>query len=258
MKKLLSTLLLALAPMLANAEEAVHLDHAPDRSTNVPALQHGAQLFVNYCLSCHGAQSMRYNRLHDIGLTDEQIKANLLFSGEKVGDLMTVSLSKKDGKAWFGAAPPDLSVIARSKSSESGTGPDWLYTYLRSFYRDDSRPTGWNNTVFPNVGMPHVLYELQGTQRLVKPEAAKGEEGKGEKKEEAEHAPATLELEKPGMLSKLDYDVAVADLVGFLVYMAEPDATHRKQLGILVLIFLGLFLLPCAWYLHHVYWKNIH
>jgi len=261
MKKLISTLLLALAAGLplsfssvafAN-EEGVHLDHVEDRSTNVQSLQNGAKLFVNYCLNCHGAQSMRYNRLKDIGLTDEQIKANLLFTADKVGETMTISLTKADGKAWFGAAPPDLSVIARSKSSEAGSGADWLYTYLRTFYRDPERPTGWNNLVFPNVGMPHVLYELQGEQRAVfVQEKNPHEEGKTITKFEG------FEIEKAGTLSKLDYDKAVADLVGFLVWMGEPEAAHRKQLGILVLLFLGLLLLPCAWWLHHVYWKDIH
>lgn len=257
MKKLISTLLLALAaavagPAFAN-EEGVHLDHAPDRSTNVQSLQNGAKLFVNYCLNCHGAASMRYNRLKDIGLTEEQIKANLLFTADKVGETMNVSLTKKDGKDWFGASPPDLSVIARSKSSEAGTGADWLYTYLRTFYRDSDRPTGWNNLVFPNVGMPHVLYELQGQQKAVfVQEKDPHAEGKMVTKFEG------FELEKAGSLSKLEYDNAVADLVGFLVWMGEPEAAHRKQLGILVLLFLGLLLLPCAWWLHHVYWKDIH
>jgi ubiquinol-cytochrome c reductase cytochrome c1 subunit len=257
MKNLISTFLLALAaavagPALAN-EGGAHLDHAPDRSTNVQALQNGAKLFVNYCLNCHGAQSMRYNRLKDIGLTEEQIKANLLFTADKVGETMTVSLTRKDGKEWFGASPPDLSVIARSKSSEAGTGADWLYTYLRTFYRDSDRPTGWNNLVFPNVGMPHVLYELQGQNKAVFVEK---KDPHDEKKTVTEFE--GFEVEKAGALSKLEYDNAVADLVGFLVWMGEPEAAHRKQLGILVLLFLGLLLLPCAWWLHHVYWKDIH
>jgi len=256
MKKLISTLLLALAacaaPALAN-EGGFPLDRVEDRSSNVQALQNGAKLFVNYCLNCHGAQSMRYNRLKDIGLTEEQIKANLLFTADKVGETMTVSLTRKDGKEWFGASPPDLSVIARSKSSEAGSGADWLYTYLRTFYRDGDRPTGWNNLVFPNVGMPHALYELQGQQKAVfVQEKDPHEAGKTITKFEK------FEVEKPGTLTKLQYDEAVADLVGFLVWMGEPDAVHRKQLGILVLLFLGLLLLPCAWWLHHVYWKDIH
>ena len=134
------------------------LDTAPKRVNSEAALQNGAKLFVNYCLNCHGAVSMRYNRLRDIGLTDEQIKQNLLFSGEKVGDMMTVAISPKDAKAWFGAMPPDLSVIARAK------GADYLYTYLRTFYKDDTKATGWNNMAFPSVGMPHVMWELQGVR----------------------------------------------------------------------------------------------
>lgn len=261
MKKLISTLLVALLPAMApalfpaiaQADEGVRLDHVDDRSNDLPALQHGAKLFVNYCLNCHGAQAMRYNRMHDIGLTDEQIKANLLFSADKVGDLMTVALTKADGKAWLGAAPPDLSVIARSKASEAGSGADWLYTYLRSFYRDSDRPTGWNNLIDPNVAMPHVLYELQGEQRAVYvDEKDPHEEGK------TVHKFESFEIDKPGKLSKVDYEIAVTDLVGFLVWMGEPEAEHRRQLGILVLIFLGVFLLPCAWLLKRSYWKGIH
>jgi len=261
MKKQISTLLLAAcaafaavlsAPASAN-EEDVKLDRVEDRSANNLALQNGARLFVNYCLNCHGAQSMRYNRLKDIGLTDEQIKANLLFTADKVGETMTVALSKQDGKEWFGASPPDLSVIARAKSSGAGSGADWLYTYLRSFYRDNERPTGWNNTVFPNVGMPHVLYEMQGEQmpKYVN-EKDPHDATKTVKKFEG------FEQVKAGTMTKLKYDEAVADLVAYLVWMGEPGAAHRKQLGLLVLIFLIMFLLPCAWWLKHAYWKNIH
>ena len=143
-KKLLATL--ALLPGLALANEGgIALDKAPDRSNNMAALQHGAKLFVNYCLNCHNASSMRYNRLKDLGLSEEQIKANLLFTGDKVGEMMTTSMKPADAKAWFGVVPPDLSVISRAKSSGAGGGGDYLYTYLRTFYKDDTRPTGWNN-----------------------------------------------------------------------------------------------------------------
>jgi len=156
LKKLIATLAFIPALVMAN-EGGFPLDHAPDRSTDMAALQNGAKLFINYCLNCHSASAMRYNRLRDIGLTEDQIKTNLLFTGEKVGDLMKTTMAPKDAKAWFGAVPPDLSVIARAKASEAGSGADWLYTYLRTYYKDESRPTGWNNMVFPNVGMPHVL-----------------------------------------------------------------------------------------------------
>ena len=241
------------APAFA-AESSVKLDRAPmDKATDVQALQRGAKLFVNYCLNCHSAQSMRYNRMKDIGLTEEQIKTNLLFTGEKVGEMMTVSMTKKDGKEWFGAAPPDLSVIARSKASGDGSGADWLYTYLRSFYRDSSRETGWNNTVFQNVGMPHVLWELQGEQRAVFAKVPDAHD-----KTKMVEVFEGFEIAKPGMLNKLDYDRSIGDLVGFLVWMGEPDAAFRKQLGVLVLIFLGVFMLPCAWLLNRAYWKDIH
>jgi ubiquinol-cytochrome c reductase cytochrome c1 subunit len=260
MKKTLLNLMVSVAavaalasPAVAN-ESSVKLDHAPmGKATDVQALQRGAKLFVNYCLNCHSAQSMRYNRLKDIGLTDEQIKTNLLFTGEKVGEMMTVALTKKDAKEWFGAAPPDLSVIARSKGSGDGSGADWLYTYLRGFYRDASRETGWNNIAFHNVGMPHVLWDLQGEQRAIYAKVPDPHD-KAKTIEQFEG----FEITRPGKLNKLEYDNAVGDLVGFLVWMGEPDAAFRKQLGILVLIFLGVFMLPCAWLLNRAYWKDIH
>jgi len=141
------------------------LDRFPtEKLTQQPALQNGAKLFVNYCLNCHGAALMRYNRLQDIGLTDDQIRKSLLFTADKVGDPMKVAIRPADAKAWFGALPPDLSVIARARASGAGSGADWLYTYLRAYFRDSTRPQGWNNVVFENVGMPHVFWELQGAR----------------------------------------------------------------------------------------------
>ena len=220
-----------------------------ERITDMVALQNGAKLFVNYCLNCHQASYMRYNRLHDIGLTDDQIKSNLLFAGDKVGDLMTTALAPKDAKAFFGTVPPDLSVIARSRSGPNGTGADYLYTYLRSFYRDETRPTGWNNRVFPNVGMPHVLWELQGTQRAVF-EDEKGEGG------EVEHVFKGLVLETPGTMSAADYNANVADLVAYLQWMSEPEQSFRVRLGVGVLIFLAIFWV-FAWRLNAAYWKDV-
>jgi ubiquinol-cytochrome c reductase cytochrome c1 subunit len=227
-KKLLFILLLA--PLLAFAEEGPALDKAPDRAGDQAALQHGAKVFVTYCLNCHGASSMRYNRLEDIGFTLPQIR-ELLPPEAKVGDLMTVAERREDAKKWFGAPPPDLSVIARAR------GADYLYTYLRSFYRDEARPTSWNNTLFPNVGMPHVLWELQGEQAL-------GPDGK-------------LKLVKPGKLSPAEYDATVADLVGYLVFMGEPIATFRKELGVGVLIALAV-LFVFAYALKKEYWRDVH
>jgi len=243
---------LVLVPALVFASEGgFPLDKAPDRTKDISALQSGAKLFVNYCLNCHAAASMRYNRLRDIGLTEDQIKANLLFTGNKVGDLMHVAMSPKDAKAWFGVAPPDLSVIARAKASEAGSGPDWLYTYLRTFYKDDTRPTGWNNLVFPNVGMPHVLWELQGV-RTAQFEDVKDPHDEGK----MEHNFAKFEQVTPGKMTPLEYDTAVANLVSYLEWMGEPTQNTRKRLGVWVLLYLGLFFV-LAWRLNASYWKDV-
>jgi ubiquinol-cytochrome c reductase cytochrome c1 subunit len=253
MKRFIAFVLAALAfvgPALAQ-EHGPALDRFPaERTTELPALQNGAKLFVNYCLTCHAASYMRYNRMHDIGLTDENIKNNLLFaSGAKVGDLMKISMSPQDAKAWFGTVPPDLSVIARSRSGLGGSGADYLYTYLRSFYRDESRPTGWNNRVFPNVGMPNVLWELQGTQ------TANFEEEKGEGGQ-VEHVFKGFTQVSPGTMSAADYNANVADLVAYLQWMSEPEQNFRVKLGVWVLIFLAIFWF-IAWRLNASYWKDV-
>lgn len=249
LKKMLAVL--ALVPALALASGGgFPLDKAPER-TNMAALQNGAKLFVNYCLNCHSASSMRYNRLRDLELTEEQIKENLLFTQDKIGGMMTTTLQPKDAKAWFGAVPPDLSVIARARSSGEGSGADWLYTYMRTFYKDDTRPTGWNNKVFPNVGMPHVLWELQGVQ-VAKEEEVDDPHEHGKKI----HKFVGFETVKPGKLNKLEYETAVADLVAYMSWMAEPVATKRRQLGVWVLMFMGLFAL-IAWRLNASYWKEV-
>lgn len=242
MKKLLFILGLFL-PILVMANEGVQLERAPIDPNNQASLQRGAKVFVNYCLSCHSAAYMRYNRMADIGLSDAQIKANLLFAGEKVGDTMTVAMPKKDAKAWFGAAPPDLSVEARAR------GADWLYGYLRGFYRDDTRPTGWNNTVYEKVAMPHILWQLQGQQNLKVEEKV---DARGIKTEAH-----TLVLDKPGTMSPAEYDATIADLVNYLVYMGEPAKNQRLQLGLIVLLFLGL-LFVVTYYLKKEFWKDIH
>jgi len=248
--------LLLAAPLYAFAAEDVKLDRMPaDVNPNDPiSLQRGAQVYVNYCLGCHSASYMRYTRLQDLGLTEQQIRDNLIFTGAKVGDLMTTGMAAKDAREWFGAPPPDLSVIARSRSSHAGSGADWLYTYLRGFYRDPSRPTGWNNTVFPNVGMPHILYALQGEQAL-KTEVVsipRGNKGEVEK-----HEVQKLVLEKPGAMKPAEYDRLVADLVNFLAYMGEPAKQFRTQLGIYALMFLGV-LFALAYALKKEYWKDVH
>jgi len=253
MKKLIATLLLPAAAFIASpaamaSEGGVRLDQAPIEPTDVVSLQGGARTFANYCLNCHSASLMRWNRLTDLGLTESQITDNLIFDGSKVGDLMNVSMTKKDGRKWFGATPPDLSVIARAR------GADWLYSYLRGFYRDPARPIGWNNTVYENVGMPNPMWQLQG-ERVRVEQAARGGEGKDS------HGGAAravkYEMVKPGSLTPVQYDETVADLVNFLVYMGEPAATSRKQIGIFVLLFL-LALWPLAYLLKREFWKDVH
>jgi ubiquinol-cytochrome c reductase cytochrome c1 subunit len=219
------------------------------------SLQRGAQVFVNYCMGCHGVSYMRYNRLRDLGLSEQQIRDNLIFTDAKVGDLMKIAMDPKSAKEWFGATPPDLTVIARSRSSEDGSGADWLYSYLRGFYRDPSRPTGWNNTVFANVGMPHVLYALQGEQ-VLKTETL--ERRFGAREEEVERREVhKLVLEKPGRMTPVEYDRLVADLVNFLRYVGEPARETRERLGIYVLMFLGA-LFALAYALKKEFWKDVH
>ncbi len=235
MKKLLTALLFA--PVLALASgAAVHLDKAPDVQGDKAALQSGARTFVNYCLNCHGASFLRYNRLTELGLTEQQVKENLMFTAVKTGEPMRVAARPEEQKVWFGATPPDLTLVARARASADGSGADWLYTYLRSFYVDEKRPTGWNNTLFPNVGMPNVLWELQGAQELNK-----------------DHH---LELLVPGKLTPAEYDKQIGDLVGFMVWMAEPDAGFRKQIGFGVLAFL-VVLFGFAYPLKKAYWKDV-
>ena len=258
MKKFIASVLAIVAsglmlatPAHANSE-GVHLDTFPTaRLSDNASLQRGAKLFVNYCLNCHSAAYMRYNRLRDIGLTEEQIKTNLLFATEKVGDTMKTSLDPRQAKEWFGATPPDLSVIARSRASESGSGADYLYTYMRTFYADDARPSGWNNLAFPNVGMPHVLWELQGKRRAVFEEVADPHDPA-----KKTHAFKGFEQETPGTLSAEDYDSAVADLVAYLQWMGEPAQGFRTKLGIFVLLFFAVFTF-IAWRLNKAFWKDI-
>ena len=248
-KKLIAVLALLPGFVFAN-EGGFPLDRAPER-TSLASLQNGAKLFVNYCLNCHSASAMRYNRLQELGLTEDQIKNNLLFSGEKVGDLMTIAMRPADAKAWFGAVPPDLSVITRARASGAGSGADYLYTYLRTFYKDEGRPTGWNNMVVPNVAMPHVLWQLQGvrTAKFVE-EKDPHEEGK------MEHKFAGFEQVAPGSLSPQEFDNQVADLVAYMDWMAEPAREFRKRLGSIVVIFLAIFAI-LAWRLNESYWKDI-
>jgi ubiquinol-cytochrome c reductase cytochrome c1 subunit len=255
MKRLLLATLAALGFMgsVSASEGGLAWDRFPkERMTSVTALQSGAQLFVNYCLNCHSAGYMRFNRLSDLGLSESQIKSNLLFTTDKIGETMKVALDPKQAKDWFGATPPDLTVIARSRADiTKGSGADYLYTYLRSYYRDPSKATGWNNLAFPNVGMPHALWELQG-QRSARFIDVKDAHDASK----SIHRFDGFEPLTPGRLSAREYDEAVADLVAYLQWMGEPVQGQRVRIGVWVLIFLGLFIVV-AWRLNASYWKDV-
>jgi ubiquinol-cytochrome c reductase cytochrome c1 subunit len=256
--------LLAGAAGLASAAGGadVRLSPAPVNRLDEESLQRGARNFVNYCLSCHTAKYMRYNRLTDLGLTEAQITDNLMFASDKIGSTMTVAMTEKDAKAWFGAAPPDLSVESRIR------GRDWLYNYLLGFYRDDKSASGWNNLVFPNVGMPHVLWQLSGVNKLVQTEyedhekataAAIAIKGLSAVEPLQGHKYAVLQsvADVPGSMTRVQYESFVADLVNYMDYMAEPVKNRRIHLGILVLLFLGV-LFVFAYALKREYWKDLH
>lgn len=247
MKRLLLVLLAAItwsgAAVAASAGLVPWDRFDTKRVTDMAALQRGAQLFANYCLNCHSAGFMRYNRLRDIGLSDQQIKDNFIFTGVKVGDLMTISMTPADAKDWFGAAPPDLTLIARSRAGfgqGANSGADYIYTFLRTYYRDETKATGWNNAAFPNVGMPFPLWELQGQQRAV---------FEGERF-------VRFEQITPGTMTQAEFNIAMADLVAFLKWMGEPNQADRVRLGVWVLLFLSVFTV-IAWRLNAAFWKDV-
>jgi ubiquinol-cytochrome c reductase cytochrome c1 subunit len=246
MKKIITTLLMTLVPALGFAAGGgVHLDKADVDLTNQASLQNGARLFVNYCLSCHSAAYMRYNRMgQDLGLTDEQVKNNLMFAADKIGETMTVAMPENEAKKWFGTKIPDLTVVARAR------GADWLYTYLRTFYLDASRPWGVNNSTFKDVGMPHVLWELEGLKQPVF-ETYKDHDGNEAKRI------VGYEIVKPGSMSAAEYDNAVRDLVNFMVYMGEPAKLSRYNIGVWVLLFLVL-LFVVSYAMKKEFWKDVH
>ena len=249
MKKILLGFALALGLTGAMAAGgSIAMDKAPKRTNDMAALQNGAKLFVNYCLNCHSAAFMRYNRLRDIGLTDKQIAENLTFATDKIGDTMKAAIDPRQAKEWFGANPPDLTLVARSRAAHGHTGPDYLYTFLRSYYRDETKPTGWNNLAFPNVGMPNPLWELQGERKPVM-----------EKVMSHGHEVEVLkgwETVKPGTMSSNEFDQNVGDLVAYLQWMAEPAQNTRVRIGVWVMLFLAAFMVV-AWRLNASFWKDI-
>ncbi|MGW8310538.1 MAG: cytochrome c1 [Thiogranum sp.] len=246
MKKQLLAVLLLVVPAFAQASSGhMHLDEANIDPSDKGSLQRGAKIFVNYCMGCHSAKYERYNRLaRDLGISEELVVQNLMFTGEKIGDHMDIAMTRTDAKNWFGAAPPDLTLVARVR------GVDWLYTYLRTFYSDESRPFGVNNQVFPNVGMPNVLWKLQGVQEPVY-ETVTDDEGHEHKVLEG------LEAGVSGTQTPEEFDNTVLDLVNFLAYTGEPIKQERQALGIKVLLFLLVFFVV-AYLLKKEYWKDVH
>ena len=261
MRTLLGFIMLAAALTVSAEESGLRLEQAPAKRLDVESLQRGARNFVNYCLNCHSAQYMRYNRLTDFAISEQEILDNLMFATDKIGSTMTVAMSKADAAAWFGTAPPDLSVEARIR------GKDWLYSYLLAFYRDEKTVTGWNNLVFNNVSMPHVLWKLSGVQRLVeteyedegKAEAAVIDKGLSlaERINDHKYIVKTLAQEAPGTMRPVEYQAFVADLVNYLDYIGEPARNERIKIGIGVLVYLGI-LLVFAYALKRAYWKDVH
>jgi ubiquinol-cytochrome c reductase cytochrome c1 subunit len=273
-----ATVLVALlTPLAALASaEGAKLQKAPVDLNDLVSLQRGARVFVNYCLNCHSASYMRYNRLRDLGLSDDQIRDNLIFTGVKVGEPMKVALSTREAGQLFNIPTPDISVITRSRSSEAGSGSDWLYSYFRAFYRDSVRPTGWNNLVYENSSMPHVLWELNGQHQVEVQEfnsqhdaaaallqaksvarvdeiSVKDKDGKEVKR----WVMKTIQPGSAGTLTPLEYDKLVADLVNYMTYMAEPARLERTQIGIYVLLLLGILFI-FAYLLKKEYWKDVH
>jgi ubiquinol-cytochrome c reductase cytochrome c1 subunit len=237
-KKLWMLVLLSMAPVMVYANTGLQLDAAPGNLNDKASLQRGAQFFVANCLACHSAAYMRYNRLMDIGMSEEDIR-KMLPEGSKLGSTMKAMMDSESAKMAFGAAPPDLSVEVRAR------GADWVYTYLRSFYADATRPSGVNNVVFPLVAMPNILGPMQGDQVL---EVVKHEGG---------HEVQTLKLNAPGSMSTKEFDATVGDLVNYLDFMSEPAKLVRYKLGYIVLGFL-FFLLILTYLLKKEFWKDIH
>jgi len=226
----------------AVAAEGGSLRHAGIDIGDQASLQRGAKLYMNYCSGCHSLKYLRYSRMaEDLGLTEEEVMDNLNFTGAKFGEQIQVAMTAEHGSAWFGKMPPDLSVISRVR------GADWIFTYLTSFYQDESRPLGWNNTLFPNASMPNPLWEMQGLQRPVygKVDPATGE------------APVeSLEIARPGTQDRVQFDQTVRDITAFLEYAGEPAALKRQSLGVWVVLFLA-FLTFLAWLLKKEYWRDV-
>ncbi|NND81115.1 MAG: cytochrome c1 [Gammaproteobacteria bacterium] len=246
-------LLIAIVQSPANAAggHGAVLDDVDLNMKDTASLQNGAKLFMNYCLSCHSAAYARYNRVaEDLDIPPALLKENLMFTTEKTGDLMQTTMSADDAKRWFGVTPPDLTLVARVRK------PNWLYTYLRAFYLDESSPSGWNNSLFENVAMPHALYELQGVQRVVgKVDADNADVATDDSVKVV--GDTIFELDHPGMMSPRQFDEAMKDLTAFLTYLAEPAQMQRKSIGVFTLAFL-IILMGLSYLLKKEYWRDVH
>jgi ubiquinol-cytochrome c reductase cytochrome c1 subunit len=245
MRRLITTILALVVAHGAWANEGPALQDANVDLRDTASLQRGAKFFVNYCVSCHSASFMRYNRVaKDLGIPEKAVASDMMFTTDKIGETMQVAMKPADAEKWFGVVPPDLSVVARAR------GADWIYTFLQSFYLDPSRPTGVNNVVFPSAAMPHVLWELQGVQRAV---FKKEKNAEGKEVDVLER----LETAVPGKLSDAEYKQTVHDIVNFMVYMGEPAKLVRYKVGAWVIAYL-LVLLVAVYAMKKEYWKDVH
>lgn len=235
-------LLLTLGLGAQAAEGGAKLMQADTALEDTASLQRGAKLYMNYCSGCHSLKYLRYQRMaEDLGLSEDEVLSNLDFTGAKIGDHIENAMPKEGAEKWFGKLPPDLTLIARVR------GPDWIYTYLHSFYLDESRPLGWNNRLFPNASMPNPLFEMQGLQHAQFGKAAPG----------ADRPVESLKITQPGSQTPEQFDQTVRDITAFLEYAAEPAALKRPGIGIWVMLFLAFFTF-LAWLLNKEYWRDVH
>jgi ubiquinol-cytochrome c reductase cytochrome c1 subunit len=243
-----------LNPVLALASEGAKMEPAGVDLNDKASLQRGAGLYMSYCSGCHAISYQRYSRMgEDLGLSAEEVEQNLIPNGQKIGETINTGIKPVDGLAFFGKAPPDLSVEARAKAE----GPDWIYNYLKSFYIDESRPSGWNNTVFPGASMPNPLWEMQGIQHPKVEAKAKGEScAHGETRGGCVVGFEVPDTQK-GTMSEAEFDAAARDISAFLAYTGEPAALRRQSMGVWVVLYLALFTL-LAYLLKSEYWRDVH
>jgi ubiquinol-cytochrome c reductase cytochrome c1 subunit len=243
----------ALSPLAASANEGGGMPSAQIDLTDKASLQRGAALYMNYCSGCHSLNYQRYSRTaEDLGLTQEEMEKNLIFSESKFGENIATGMAAADAEKWLGKAPPDLSVAARTKAE----GPDWIYNYLKSFYVDESRPTGWNNTVFPGASMPNVLWEMQGVQHAVTEPKHEAGCHRGEFAGGCITGFTVPEAQK-GTMDAEQFDRVARDLSAFLAYVGEPAALKRESMGVWVVLFLAFFTF-LAYLLKSEYWRDVH